>query len=232
MELINLPTFKESSRQARNVEESLMVVLHACALVTEKISNIAWPKSESSVTTSFGELLSRLQGQREDWVVFILRHLRFLNLKSQFLLLRDFFGADLRDADLHYAVLRYANLSNADLSDANLRDADLSNTDLSNTDLSNTDLRYADLRNANLHYAYLRDANLSDADLRYADLRYANLSHVVLTGVKFNERTNFVGVRFEGANFESDEQKQAILRLAKPEAEDFSLPDDFWRQDE
>lgn len=192
MELINLPTFKESSRQARNVEESLMVVLHACALVTAKISNIAWPTSKSFTRTSFGELLSRLQGQRESWDILILRHLGFLNLKSQNLLFRDMCYADLSGADLSGALLIQASLSDADLSGVNFSDADLSDADLS-------------------------DANLNDANL---------------FGVKVNERTNFEGTRLEGIAFESDEQKQVILRLANSEAEDSSLPDDSERQDE
>lgn len=206
MELINLPTFKESSRQARNVEESLMVALHACALVTEKLSNIAWPTSESAFSTSFGDLLSRLQGQREGAYIFILRHLGFLNLKGQYLLLRDMFYADLSHADLSYADLSLANLNNADLSHANLSHADLSS--------------------ANLNYANLRFADLSHADLSFVDLYYADLRYM-----KFNERTDFAGAHLAYAIFESDEQKQAILRLANPEVEDSSLPDDFERQD-
>src|ERR1043166_3736829 len=140
MELINLPTFKESSRQARNVEESLMVVLHACALVTAKISNIAWPTSKSFTRTSFGELLSRLQGQRESWDILILRHLGFLNLKSQNLLFRDMCYADLSGADLSGALLIQASLSDADLSGVNFSDADLSDADLSDANPNDANL--------------------------------------------------------------------------------------------
>ena len=207
MELINLPTFKESSRQARNVEESLMVVLHACALVTEKISNIVWPISKSFQSTSFGELLSRLQGQRESVNVFILRHLGSLSLRGQTLLFRDLYGAD---------------LSKADLGRANLRRVIFNKADLSGASLMGVDLMGADLRHANLRHADLRQANLNYADLSGADLR----------GIKVSERTSLENTRFRYAKFESDEQKQAILRLANPEEEDSPLLDDSGRQDE
>lgn len=209
MELINLSTFKEVSRQARNAEEDLMVVLHACARVTQEHSKIAWVEP-----TSFGDLLSRLQGQRTGGDVFILNHLEFLGLEEQYLVFRDFFGAQLSRANLRGSVLNitisnWANLSGADLGGANLYMAVLNYTNLSGADLSGARLIGAQLNGANLSGANLSGANLNGADL---------------SGIKFNEETKLTGSDFENAVFESEKQRQAILRLAEPEAKDSSTP--------
>src|SRR5206468_2462182 len=87
MELINLSTFREATRQARNAEEALIVVLHACAVVTGKTSSVTWPEK-----TSFGELLSRIQEQRASFRrTLILNHLGFLNLNAQIVMIKDLF---------------------------------------------------------------------------------------------------------------------------------------------
>jgi uncharacterized protein YjbI with pentapeptide repeats len=206
MELINLTTFKEASRQARNAEEGLIAVLHACARVTEKRSKIVWPALPNH-TTQFGDLISRLQGQRSGFEVFILKHLGFLNLENQFLPVRDFLGAD----------LSYTNLSDADLSYTNFSDADLSGADLSDAALGGTNLSYT---------------NFSGADLSGADLISANLRHADLRNIKFNEKTRLAKAQVEDAIFESDVQKQAILRLANREAEASLPPGDSEEQGE
>jgi hypothetical protein len=77
MELVGIQTFKEQTRQARNAEESLMVCLNACALVTGKVSWIDWPTQ-----ASFRELLGRLQQGLPDDNRFIRRHLNYLNLSK------------------------------------------------------------------------------------------------------------------------------------------------------
>jgi uncharacterized protein YjbI with pentapeptide repeats len=207
MELINLPTFKEASHHARNAEESLLVVLHACALVTEKISNIAWPAADE---ISFGNLLSRLHGQRSNYeFVFVLLHLGFLNLENQSLLFRDFYCANLGGA----------NLGGANLSEANLSEANLSKANLSGAYLGEADLSWADLSGANLSAADLSRTNLSEANLSAADL-----SGAYIFDTTFNDRTNFVDAYLEDAAFASPEQKQAVLRLAKANAKDSSPP--------
>lgn len=208
MELINLPTFKESSRQAVNVEESLIVVLHACARVTEKRSEIAWPD-----VTSFGEILSKLQGQRNSTEYnFFLKHLGFLSLKNQHLNHRYFYRADLSRANLFgtYFIL----------------------VDLTGANLSGADLRMASLNGSNLNGANVSGANLSGANLEGVYMSAHAHRRTDISGIEFNEETNFVKAHLTTTIFESDEQKQAILRLANPEAEDSSLPDNSERQDE
>jgi DNA replication protein DnaC len=61
MEKLDGLTFLQMSEQSRNAEEALLVVLNVCARMTTKISKIDWEKPKS-----FGEWLSKLQGQRID----------------------------------------------------------------------------------------------------------------------------------------------------------------------
>lgn len=233
MELINLPTFKEETRQARNAEESLMVVLNACARVTQKTSNIAWPISpETKYGTSFGELLSRIQGQRSSFRedVFILNHLGFLNLENQSLIITDLYEANLSRANLSGSNLRGADLRDANLSGADLRRANFSETFLYDSNLRGANLSGVVLIGENLQEADLRGADLSGANLKSTDLRRATLDGANLVGIKFNEQTDLAGASFEDALFESEEQRQYLLKLAESaeeDEEDALMLDDF-----
>lgn len=237
METLNLPTFKEATRQARNAEEALIVVLHACALVTEKLSNIDWPLSESSFPTLFGDLLSRVAGQRVGYrAIFILRHLGFLNLEAQMLTFSDLHLADLVRANLSGALLfgvslTDADLSDADLSAAHLMEANLGGANLSGADLSGANLMEADLRNADISDADLSGADFFNADLRGAYLSEANLGRAALHSIMFDETTTFRGADLTDALFDSEEQRQAILRLAEPEAEEEDAAEDSEEQE-
>lgn len=234
MELIGLRNFQEASRQGRNAEESLIVLLHACSLVTDKESKVAWP-----MPTSAGELLTRIQGQRTDDDSFLLRHIGLMELEGQILHMRDFYMANLRRANLSSAKLAFSCLYRADLGKANLAgahlvsatlgDANLHDTNLSGANLSEADLRNAYLPGADLSGANLVGANLSGADLRWANLSGADLSSANLGGVRFDEGTKFVNARLEDALIEDITLRQAVLRLANPEAPAPapSLPDDI-----
>ncbi|MFL6282024.1 MAG: pentapeptide repeat-containing protein [Pyrinomonadaceae bacterium] len=211
MESVALTNFKKMSRQARNAEEALLVVLHACALVTGRLSNIAWPHSED---VSFGELLARLVGQRTETYPLILRHLGLLNLEKQRLALRDFFSATLDGTNLRATDLGLANLSSAKLNGADLSYAVLFKADLRSAILDEANLSGASFNQCQLQSASLINADLHGAYLRNADLEGANLSGANLRSVVFDDKTKFRGAYLEGAIFESDEQKQAIFKLA------------------
>jgi TIR domain/NACHT domain len=80
MELFGFHSFNQAVYEARNTDESLLVILDACARVTGKVSDIYWPSR-----TSFSELISRLRGQHTSANVIIFKHLDLLNLDSQLL---------------------------------------------------------------------------------------------------------------------------------------------------
>ena len=216
MELISLSTFKEATRQARNAEEALLVTLHACALVSEKVSNIAWSINSPLDSMPFGQLISRLVVQHEPFTLpFILKHLGFLNLEGQNLMNKDFSGANLRGVNFDGAILFGIKLPRANLSGASLRKAYLSGADLRRADLSRADLSGASLDS---EWGVSIDRALSftflGADLTQTNLSEANLVDAKLNGIQFNSSTKFVGAILEGARFRDDRQKQVIFELA------------------
>ncbi|MGK7946456.1 MAG: hypothetical protein AB4058_18505, partial [Microcystaceae cyanobacterium] len=76
METLNLPSFKVMMTQSRNAEEALLVVLNACARITQELSVIKWPTAES-----FGEWIARLVGQRENFEkILVMDCLSYLDL--------------------------------------------------------------------------------------------------------------------------------------------------------
>jgi len=167
--------------QAINAEKAQLILLSTIADITGEISNIAWPSN-----TAFGELISRLQGQRLVGENFILRCLNRLNLENAVLLIKDFFCANFQKTNLRKASLNLANLRRADLNEA-----DLSGANLREANLSGANLRGADLRGADLSGADLRRANLSGADLSGADLRKAQVTKEQLKEARTDKYTKF-----------------------------------------
>jgi hypothetical protein len=136
--------------QAINSEKALLIILSTISSNTGKISKITWPTE-----SAFGELISRLQGQRTRGENFILRFLNNLHLENAILDLKDFFEANFREtnlknASLPLAILREANLSIADLSGAYLIGADLRGAVLSGVDLSGAKITKKQLEHAKI----------------------------------------------------------------------------------
>ncbi len=141
MERVGIPSFKEQSRQARNSEESLFVVLSACARTTETLSVIGWPSSDS-----FAELLSRLQPATLQGQPFFFDHLNYLDVSGSMLIFKDLIEANLQGANLSGAYLENAYLGDSNLIRANLRGAYLESVILTNANLAEADLTGAVLR--------------------------------------------------------------------------------------
>ncbi len=138
-----------------------------------------------------------------------------VNLSSANLNRANLSGANLSGANLIGANLIRANLIRAELYDANLSDANLSIANLSGAGLSSANFIGANLRGAGLNGANLSDASLIGANLNSVDLIGANLSGADLSGanlirlnlhkanlssadlgsVRFDEDTNWRGVR-------------------------------------
>jgi len=170
MEELKELTFLKMSQQSRNAEEALLVVLNACARVTKKVSEIQWEKRES-----FGEWLSKLQGQRVDGNnTLVFDCLSYLNLADCILICKDLQGANLQGADL-----QGANLQGAYLQGAYLQGADLQGAYLQGAYLQGAYLQEAYLQGAYLQEAYLQGANLREADLKWVDTENVDLSEVI-----------------------------------------------------
>jgi uncharacterized protein YjbI with pentapeptide repeats len=209
-------SFKIEMWQARNAEESLLAVLNACARVTKVTSEIKW-----SYRASFGEWISRLQGQRigaENVLAF--ECLSFLNLQGCILYFRDFFGANLAFTNLEKAQLYGANLTVSNLVGANLTAANLTRSTFSGANLEDANLQEANFENANLEDARLKNVNLQSTNLQWvnfygANLEGANLEGANLQGANFYganlEGANLKGANFYGANLEGANLKGTIL---------------------
>ncbi len=180
MEQLGL-TFKEQCRQAKNAEESLLIVAHLCADQTQTQLKIKWPKE-----TDCRDWLAWIQNQMDGveirqirdcirWLDFSNLSLRQANLYKINLYGASLEGADLVRANLEQAYLVTTNLFRAGLADATLRRANLIRANLNRANLVRANLEGAYLQKALLQKAHLEDANLFMANLKGANLEDANL---------------------------------------------------------
>ena len=112
------------------------------------------------------------------------------NLSSVDLYNANLYSANLYSANLEGVDLYGANLSSVNLYSANLKDAMLSHANLSSINLYSANLEGVDLSNANLEGVDLEGANLKGANLKGANLKGANLKDI-----RWNEETNWSGVK-------------------------------------
>ncbi|BAY34238.1 pentapeptide repeat-containing protein [Nostoc carneum NIES-2107] len=215
MEKLQLPTFQEENRQARNAEEALLAVLNACARITKKVSQINWPFPEA-----FGNWISRLRGQRVAFNsdVFCLNCLSFLDLQNCILSSQDFSGANLERANLQEVNLEWANLQGAILQGVNLQEVNLEWANLQGAILQGVNLQEVNLEWSNLQGANLEWSNLQGANLEWSNLQGANLEWSNLQGANL-ERANLQGANLkwsnlQGANLERANVQGANLKWA------------------
>ena len=138
-QVLGLP-FKQQQEHARNAGKALLVIHSSLAEVTDEVSKIAWPKSNSA-----GEWITELRGQRlapsdnipinhidfSDQIFHLCDLYEFNIRKSVFvgsLCYHTIFwganlqGANFQEADLRETYLWGANLRGANLTGANLED--------------------------------------------------------------------------------------------------------------
>jgi uncharacterized protein YjbI with pentapeptide repeats len=199
MEKLDGLTFLQMSQQSRNAEEALLVVLNACARVTKTISKIEWEKTES-----FGEWLSKLQGQRIDFErTLTFDCLSYLDLANCILICKDLYEANLQGTNLQGTRLQWANLRRAELREVNLQVGNL----------EGANLQQAHLRGTYLQGTYLLQTELSGAYLEWAHLQGACLQAVNLQGAYLQE-ANLQGAILYGANLKQADLREAKLRKA------------------
>ncbi len=204
--------------QALNSQKALLIILSTISSYTGEISRIVWPSY-----TAFGELISRLHGQRTGPEHFMSEFYNNLDLENAILLVKDFLGANFKGTNLSQAKLAFCNLRIACFMRANLRGTDLGGTnlvgaDLREADLNRADLRGADLREADLREAYLGEAYLWKADLRETDLRGTDFSGADLRRVNLSEtdlrEANLMGADLKEADLRGAKIKKKQLKLA------------------
>ncbi|MBO1048490.1 MAG: pentapeptide repeat-containing protein [Dolichospermum sp. DEX182a] len=225
MERLEISTFQEANRQARNAKEALLAVLNACARITEKVSQIKWHSSvinnvdgkEKEYFTDFGNWISRLRGQRvNDDDVFCLNCLSFLDLQNCIFTFQDFYKANLLGTNLQEAYFQDANLLGANLQKANLEGANLQWVNLQWVNLEGANLQWANLQRVNLHRANLQWVNLEGVNLQWANLQWANLQKANLEGANLQganlQWANLQKANLEGANLQWADVTGTILQ--------------------
>ena len=204
MEQLQVAPFKEALFQSRNAEEALLVVLNACARVSNQVSEIVHPDS-----TTFGTWFRRIQGQRIGPETCLAgRCLSWLNLRETTLHISDFYQTDLQHSDLSGVEANIICLGKANLSMAKLVGAHLWNADLTGANLSGADFERARLSFVKFQQTDNHPLNRTEVDLRGANLRSARLEEVDLN------RGNLEGANLEGANLEGAYLQGANLQGA------------------
>jgi uncharacterized protein YjbI with pentapeptide repeats len=179
------------------------LVFYACGQTESKefdkerlLQIIAYSKSQSFTTGLTGA------GAR-----FFLGGVKLVGVKlvGVDLTFADLSGADLHLADLRQSILCGARLQLACLKEATLQQADLTAAYLNGANLEGVNFSRAVLSRAYLKGAKVGGANFSNTDLTYADLtrvdlsnvvlKQANVSGAILENIKWNEQTNWEGVR-------------------------------------
>jgi uncharacterized protein YjbI with pentapeptide repeats len=175
MEMIQSPSFRVASFQARNAEEALLAALNACARHTEQVSSIKHPEP-----TAFGAWLRRIQGQRSGGESSLASTcLSYLDLSNTVLHISDLYGADLSHSDLVDSRLSFACLSAADLVQTDFRGAKGSHVDFSRSNLNGANFEGAEFMSARFEGALMRGVRLTRAMLLGSDLRAAKLEGAV-----------------------------------------------------
>ncbi|RNE88600.1 pentapeptide repeat-containing protein [Marichromatium sp. AB31] len=209
MEEFTTLKYPEMARQARNVDETLLVLHSASATVTEAVVPIRWPEP-----TAFGAWLKRLQGQRPGPVTSpCMRSMNYLALQYQVLDIVDLWGGALCGVRLNSARLPLANLRRANLNGADLSESNLSEAQLDAAYLRASNLRKASLCRASLRGAYLDEASLLAADLSAADLINAGLSQADLREASLR-KANLSGAHLFKAGLLSADLGEADMRGA------------------
>lgn len=151
-------SFSEQMTHVRNAEETLLACLNACALSTGRKSNIRWPNA-----TSAGDMIKRLQGQRQGpRNRTVMDCLSFLDYSGQCFDLADLYRAEMHNSDfgnaqLNYTVLLQANLSNCDMSRAVVSGATLVDAKISGATFPVTALRRGWLEHGHDRFDNIRE---------------------------------------------------------------------------
>jgi uncharacterized protein YjbI with pentapeptide repeats len=194
VEQLGLRTFQRMQFQACNAEESLLVVLHACAQLTKREI-----KTLFDTPFEFGDWYVRLgRHETRGYSGIAYHHLSRLNLAGCVLSGIDFVNASLDFANLSGANADYCNFAEAYMHGANLRGSSLVRACFDGVHLVNADLVGAHMLRCNLRDALIANTNFTDASLAGADLRGARLDGADLTGAVLTDAI-LDGARFKDA---------------------------------
>jgi uncharacterized protein YjbI with pentapeptide repeats len=195
MDRLGARTFRENLYEARNAEESLLVVLSIAAALSQKVTSLNLAKRG----TEFGAWFRRIQGQRTGPPSSLAAtSLSFIGLREATLDICDFYGADLSGADLSKCQAHFSNFDNAQLVGANLAGAVFMSASFEGSNLTG----------ANLSGANLIEVNFTGASLQNAVLAKAHCGHTNFKRAKLDE-VEFSGAQLDTAILTGEQRKQA-----------------------
>ncbi|ACK69920.1 pentapeptide repeat protein [Gloeothece citriformis PCC 7424] len=229
------PSFQEEMRQARNAEEALLVVLNACARVTQELSNINWPSPDA-----FVEWISRLQlknkmGVKEDRVTFDC--LSFLNFKNCIFINLNLEGANLIGANFAntYIIgvkLNFANMENVNFENSQIISTEFKKTNLLNANFTKVHCLKSFVGSNLTHqfievYPYFEKANLTKANFERATLWGILFIESDLTEANFTNcdirEVNFEGSNLNRANFTNSIIDQKTVTFKEADIKDVNF---------
>ncbi|CAM4256889.1 pentapeptide repeat-containing protein [Pseudoalteromonas byunsanensis] len=224
VEELQLSTFSEMQKYARNAEVALLAIHHACGCATENVSDLNLENMHS-----FSQWLLRVKGSGEEddriptrclthidlqQCDFEFKDLRMANLQNSNLNEVSFVGGELGHARLQgvsaiestwigismsFANASYANFASAEFDHATMFCCILKSACFEGATFHRTDLSSSNLTEANLTYADLTNADLIDSNLTNANLTNADLTNADLTEAMLNN-TKLSGAKLKGTN--------------------------------
>ena len=222
-------TYREAAQQARNAEETLLVMLNATILANLYADDFQVvdirPADHSYQTIRL--LIRRLGGGSWEGNIRVAYALfDGLDLSGEWFSSQDLFAISARKTNFSRANFFMANLGNARLEGANFHSAALSEASLQNGRLDGANLEGAELDNAILSHCSFRDANLQDASLvgakldgchfDRANMEKADLERASLKGADL-QQSNLRGANLKGADLGSAKLQGADLEDAEME---------------
>lgn len=180
-------SYYEESKMNRNSEESLLILLNACALKSEKISKIKW---------NSGDELNLWLGR--------LNFSQSIDFYSGSILSKCMSYLDLEKCDLSFRIFNEVNFSNCNLVETNFLACGFYMVTFDNSSLNECNFMYS-----YLYQCSFRDSNLSNADFDYSLINtcFFNKANVL--------RVSFENTFFKmGAAFQRDLQTLTIEQLA------------------
>ncbi len=171
MHRLEQATFREMSRQSRNVERSLLAAICACAAFLNRgpanaaslCTSIRWPNAYA-----LGSCISRLQQDDFFEGAFVTSCLAWVDANGQVLRNIDLAYGNLDGSDLSGCDLSHTNCEYTDFRGANMKKVRFYGASLELADFSRANLEEAEFHNTDLENARLDQTNLERADLRYA----------------------------------------------------------------
>ena len=233
----NRPSFKEEMRQARNVEESLLVCVNSCAKMTQEVSPVFFTQeftlndwlrrlNSSLAIKSVGylnlieESVEKNIDESEESTSFRLPRLfgKGIYMESLERALYRYKGARTLGINLERVNLEKANLEGANLKGANLEEANLGGANLEGANLEGANLKMTKLTKSFLQFAILKSANLEKTKLEGSDIREVNMENVILKEANLFlanlEKSNLTNANLEKSNLELTNFTEATLKKA------------------